>query len=164
MTSGLKGLYLNTFGNNRHVDLAGFKICSLLLLIGCLLLASCGGKKEVKQVSPDAKLSQEAFALADTLKNAYEKKDREALKEDSTETGYADLAGQMKAFESATLTFTPTWVEIRDSKVYLTVSWIGAWTVKGKVSEERGIAIFVLEGKPLRLARIQRSNPFSQPE
>jgi hypothetical protein len=146
------------------MNLKDFKTCYLLLLIVSLFLTSCGGKKEVKQVSPDAKLSQEAFALADTLKNAYEKKDRETLEKNSTEDGYAELIGEMKAFDSAELTFTPTWVEIRDSKVYLTVSWIGTWTAKGKVSEERGVAIFVFEGRPLKLAKIQRSNPFIQPE
>ncbi len=40
----------------------------------------------------------------------------------------------------------------------------GTWTVKGKATEERGLAIFVFEGKPLQLARIQRENPFKQPE
>jgi hypothetical protein len=146
------------------MNLKDFKTCYLLLLIVSLFLTSCGGKKEVKQVSPDAKLSQEAFALADTLKNAYEKKDHETLEKNSTEDGYAELIGEIKAFDSAELTFTPTWVEIRDSKVYLTVSWIGTWTAKGKVSEERGVAVFVFEGRPLKLAHIQRSNPFIQPE
>jgi hypothetical protein len=155
---------LKISGNVRSMSSKDFMVCSLSLLILSLFLVSCGGKKEVKQSSPEAKLSQEAFALADTLKNAYEKMDRETLKENSTEDGYADIGGEMKPFQSAELTFTPTWVEIRGSKVYLTISWIGSWTVKGKVSEERGVAIFVLEGKPLRLARIQRSNPFAQPE
>jgi hypothetical protein len=150
------------FGNNmnsRH-----YKGYALLLLIVTSLLISCGGKKEVKQVSPESKLAQEAFELAETLKNAYEKNDRETLQRNSTKDGYAELVGDIKAFDRADLTFTPTWVEIRDSSVYLTVSWKGTWVVKGKTTEERGLAVFILEGRPLKLSQIQRSNPFRQPE
>ena len=136
----------------------------LLILIAPLLLSSCGGKKEVKPVSPDAKLVQEAFALAETLKNAYTENDRSALERNSTKGGFRDLIGVIKEFDRAELTFTPTWVEIKDSSVYLTISWKGTWTVKGKLTEERGQAIFVLDGKPLKLVQIQRSNPFRQPE
>jgi hypothetical protein len=146
------------------MNLKDFKACTLLLLIVSVLLVSCGGKKEVKPISAESKLAQEAFELIETLRNAYEKKDREALQENSTKAGYTELIGDIKAFDSAELIFTPTWVEIRDSSVYLTVSWRGAWTVKGKVSEERGLAVCVFEGSPLKLAQIHRSNPFSQPE
>jgi hypothetical protein len=36
--------------------------------------------------------------------------------------------------------------------------------VGGKRIEERGAAVFILEGSPLKLARVQRENPFRQPE
>ena len=137
--------------------------CAFLLVIASLLLASCG-KKEVKPVSQEAKLAQEAFALAETLKNAYLRNNLGSLEENSTKEGYRELIRAIKAFDSAELTFTPTWVEIGDSVVYLTVSWKGIWTVRGKSTEERGLAIFVLEGRPLKLAQVQRSNPFRQPE
>ncbi len=135
----------------------------LLMVVTPLLLMSCGGK-EVKPVSPEAKLVQEAFSLAETLKEAYAENDRSTLETNSTKDGYKELIGALKAFDRVELTFTPTWVEIRDTSVYLTISWKGTWLVKGKVTEERGQAIFVLEGKPLKLAQIQRSNPFKQPE
>ena len=135
----------------------------LLMVVTPLLLMSCGGK-EVKPVSPEAKLVQEAFSLAETLKEAYAENDRSTLETNSTKDGYKELIGALKAFDRVELTFTPTWVEIRDTAVYLTISWKGTWLVKGKVTEERGQAIFALEGKPLKLAQIQRSNPFKQPE
>jgi len=137
--------------------------CVLLLLVAALFLASCG-KKEIKPVSQEAKLAQEAFALAETLKNSYLRNNLGSLEENSTKEGYRELIRAIKAFDSAELTFTPTWVEIGDSVVYLTVSWKGIWTVRGKSTEERGLAIFVLEGRPLKLAQVQRSNPFRQPE
>lgn len=136
----------------------------VLLMFVPLLLESCGGKKEVKPVSAETKLAQEAFALSEALKTAYVENNRSALERSSTKDAYRELIGVVKAFDRAELTFTPTWVEIRDSSVYLTISWKGTWLVKGKTTEERGQAIFVFEGKPLKLAQIQRANPFKQPE
>jgi hypothetical protein len=128
-----------------------------------LLLISCG-KKEVKPVSQESKLAQEAFQLAETLRKAYVNNNRSTLEDNSTKDAYRELIGAMKKFDKAELTFTSTWVEIKDSSVYLSVSWKGAWTVGTKSREERGLAIFVFEGSPLKLARVQRDNPFRQPE
>lgn len=128
-----------------------------------LLMISCG-KKEVKPVSQESKLAQEAFQLAETLKQAYIHNNRSTLEDNSTTDGYRELIGAMKKFDKVELTFTSTWVEIKDSSVYLSVSWKGVWTVGSKSSEERGLAIFVFEGSPLKLVRVQRDNPFRQPE
>jgi hypothetical protein len=128
-----------------------------------MLMISCG-KKEVKPVSQESKLAQEAFQLAETLRQAYVKNNRSTLEDTSTKDGYQELIRVIKKFDKVELTFTPTWVEIKDSSVYLSVSWKGTWTVGTKSTEERGLAIFVLEGNPLKLARVQRDNPFSQPE
>jgi hypothetical protein len=135
----------------------------LCLIISGLFLTACG-KKEVKPVSQESQLTQEAFKLAETLKNAYLKNDRTTLERNATGNGYKELVSALKSFDSAELSFTPTWVEVQDSTVNLTVSWKGTWVFKGKTTEERGLAIFILEGKPLKLAQIQRSNPFRQPE
>jgi hypothetical protein len=138
-------------------------LTALISLFMAMLLLSCG-KKEVKPVSQESKLAQEAFQLAETLRQAYIKSNRSTLESNSTYDGYRELIGAIKKFDNAELTFTSTWVEIKDSSVYLSVSWKGVWTVGTKSSEERGLAIFVLEGTPLKLARVQRDNPFRQPE
>ena len=143
--------------------LPSFRILFLLTVSCLFLLSACGGK-EAKKVSPESLLAQEAFELAETLKSAYVEKDRSRLESHSTESGYRELIGSMKNFDSADLSFTPTWVEIQDSNVHLTVSWKGTWSMKGKNTEERGLAVFVFEGKPLKLSQVQRSNPFRQPE
>jgi hypothetical protein len=132
-------------------------------LITIFLLVSCG-KGEAKQVSQDSKIAQEAFGLAETIRNAYIKNDRETLEGSSTKDGYKELLGVIKIFDTADLTFTPTWVEIEDSKVSLSVSWKGTWIVREKRTEESGVAIFLLEGRPLKVAKILRENPFRQPE
>jgi len=138
-------------------------LTAFISLFMAMLLLSCG-KKEVKPVSQESKLAQEAFQLAETLRQAYVKNNRSTLEDTSTKDGYQELIRVIKKFDKVELTFTPTWVEIKDSSVYLSVSWKGVWTVGTKSREERGLAIFVLEGTPLKLARVQRDNPFSQPE
>jgi hypothetical protein len=135
----------------------------ILCVVFASLCFSCGGK-ETKKSSEEARLAEEAFRLADTLKDAYEKHDASTLEENSTKDGYRGLIAALKKFDKADLTFTPTWVDIKDSTVSLTISWKGAWTVRGNSTEERGLAVFVMEGHPLKLALIQRENPFSQPE
>jgi uncharacterized protein (UPF0333 family) len=135
----------------------------ILFLVAMLLFVACG-KKEVKPVSAESQLAQEAFELADSIKKAYVKKDKSTLEEYTTPDGYRELVSTMKNFDSAELTFTPTWVEIRDSQVSLNISWKGTWTVRGKDTNESGLAVFLLEGSPLKLSRVQRENPFRQPE
>jgi len=144
---------------NRAFRIAGyaFRIFFLLLLISC-------SSKEVKPVSPESKLAQEAFQVAEKLKEAYISKDKAALEENSTVDGYQALIKGIRYFDKAEITFTPTWVEINDLTVSLTVSWKGTWTIGERMLEERGLAIFILEGQPLKLARVQRESPFSQPE
>jgi len=136
---------------------------ALLVCFVLLLLVSCG-KKEVKPVSPESKLAQEAFQLAEKLKEAYINKDKAVLEENTTADGYKELIRTVRYFDKTDLTFTPTWVEIKESTVSLTVSWKGTWTIGGKMNEERGLAIFILEGQPLKLVMVQRENPFSQPQ
>jgi hypothetical protein len=128
-----------------------------------LLLASCG-KQEVKKASEESKTAQEAFRLAEVIKDAYIKNDRSTLEKNSTKDGYREIIEARKSFDSAELSFTPRWVEIDGSTVNLNLSWNGTWAVKGKRIEDRGLAVFVFEGKPLKLAKVLRANPFRQPE
>ena len=140
---------------------------SLIFLFSFLslvfLLVSCG-KKEVKQVSEDSKITQESFMLADVIKNAYIKNDLPTLEKNTTKDGYKDIIEARKYFDSTDLSFTPHWVEIDGSIVNLQVSWKGTWTLKGKRIEDRGLAVFVMEGRPLKLAKVLRDNPFRKPE
>jgi hypothetical protein len=126
-------------------------------------LLSCG-KQEVKPVSEESKIAQEAFKLAEVIKNAYVKNDRSTIERNATKEGYQELIGAMKSFDDAELFLTPRKVDIEDSTVYLNLTWNGTWTVGGKKTEDRGMAIFVMEGRPLKLAHVLRANPFIQPE
>ncbi len=124
---------------------------------------SCG-KDEVKKVSVESQIAQDAFRLVEVLKNAYVENDRVTLEKNSTKDGFRELIGALKSFDIAGLVFTPKWFEIEDSTVYLHIAWNGTWRAKGKRTEERGVALFVLEERPLKLAKVLRQNPFRQPE
>ena len=133
----------------------------LLLLVGALLV-SCG-KKEVKQVSQDSKITLEAFTLAETVKNAFIVKDDITLKKSSTEAGYRDIMENTRAYDRVELTFTPRWVEIENNQLQVNIAWKSVWVVAGKSTEERGMAVFVMEGVPLKISKILRGNPFIFP-
>jgi hypothetical protein len=133
----------------------------LLLLVG-VLLVSCG-KKEVKQVSPDSKITLEAFALAETVKNAFIVKDDITLKKSSTQAGYRDIMENTRAYDRVEFTFTPRWVEIDNNQLHVNIAWKSVWVVSGNSTEERGMAVFVMEGVPLKITNVLRGNPFIFP-
>ena len=135
-----------------------------LVLLVCCLGAACGGKKEVKQVSQDSKTATEAFALAETIKTAFMKRDTSTLQKNATETGLKDITANRKAYDSVDISFTPRWVEIESGKLMVNIAWKSSWTLSGRRNEERGMAVFVMEGSPLRVSKILRANPFVIPE
>lgn len=134
----------------------------LLLLAGAMLFAC--GKKEVKQVSPESRTAMEAFALAETVKTAFINKDDEILKKSSTEEGYKQITANFRGYDRVELTFTPRWVEIENDSLNVNISWKSIWVSAGKRAEDRGMAVFIMQGTPLRIAGILRANPFIQPE
>ena len=134
----------------------------VLVLCAVFMLFACG-KKEVKPASVESRTSLEAFALAETIRTAFVTNDKETLRLDSTPEGYKDITANTKNFDSVELTFTPRWVDIDGADVTLNVAWKSAWTVAGKKTEDRGMAVFQLEGKPLKVSKILRGNPFIVP-
>ena len=136
---------------------------ALVLLFVISALLSCG-KKEVKQETDDSKIAQEAIMVAEEIKIAYLKNDLAAIEYNSTKDGYREILGAIKSFDKAELAFTPKWVDIDRSSVSLKVAWDGLWVVKGQKTDERGTAVFMFEGRPLKLNRVLRANPFRQPE
>lgn len=136
----------------------------LILLVVMLTFTAACGKKEVKQVSEDSKTAVEAFALIETLKDAYIKKDMKAIEKNATKDGYRSVLGAMKNFDAAELTFNPVFVEIEEGVVNVNVSWKGSWKKDGKPIDERGMAVFVFKERPLKLDNILRANPFKYPE
>lgn len=154
----MKGCGLSLWGG-REAFKAG-----ILFILMILFIAGCGGKKEVKQVTQESKIAQDAFSVAETLRTAYTNKEFAAIADRSTKEGYKEVMDSVRYFDSVELDFTPRWIEIDKSKVYLNVAWKGAWVVGKETVRERGMAVFQLEGTPLKLSKIVRGNPFKYPE
>jgi len=134
-----------------------------LVFIIFVFAVSCG-KAAVKKVSEDSKIATETFAVVDDIKEAYIRKDISGLEKDTTSEGLRAITGVMKTFDSAELNFSPIFVEIDGGNVDLNVSWKGVWKSGEKTTEERGMAVFVFKGMPLKLDAILRGNPFKYPE
>lgn len=137
------------------------RVITLLFIV--FAFASCG-KKEVKVLSHEAKVSQEAFLLAEALRAAYVKRDFTAISEISTQEGYRDILDNLRHFDTVELTFTPKWVELEKQKTYLNIAWKGVWTISGETVRERGMAVFLFEGSPLKLSKVVRGSPFIYPD
>jgi hypothetical protein len=131
-----------------------------LLLLATVLLLSCGGKKEVKQVSQESKSATEAFGVAETIKNAFVKKDLATIQKNATEAGFKAITTGRQVFDSVDITFTPRWVEIEGDQILVNISWKSTWLLSGRKADERGMAVFVMEGNPLKVTKILRANPF----
>lgn len=128
-----------------------------------MFLFSCG-KKEVKIASQESKTAEESFALAERIRDAFIRNDRDTLRKNATESGFKEITANKKTYESVELTFTPRWVEIDKDTVTLNVTWKGKWISGGKKTEDRGMAVFVMEGMPLKLSGILSANPFTFPD
>lgn len=136
----------------------------IIALVVLFILNACGGKKEVKQVSMESKIAQEAIAVMESIKELYIKKDFPPVAEKASQEAYKEIIDSIKYFDSVELTFTPRLIEIEQSKIYLNIAWKGTWSVGKELFRERGMAVFLLEGKPLKLSKILRGNPFKYPE
>jgi len=128
------------------------------------MLAACGGKKEVKKETEESKIAKDAFAVVEVVKSAYMKKDIDTIRKNATKEGLAAIINDINKFDSADLTFKPVWVEIEQDRVMLNVAWQGKWQKGDTTFDERGMAIFILKDKPLRVDKILRTNPFDFPE
>lgn len=136
----------------------------LIFIVTLFVLNACGGKKEVKQVSLESKIAEEAISVMESIKELYIKKDLSTISEKATPEGYREIMDSIKHFDSVELNFTPRYIEIEQTKVYLNIAWKGTWSLGKETFRERGMAVFLLEGKPLKLSKILRGNPFIYPE
>lgn len=137
-----------------------FLFCGMILLS----LISCSSKKTVKQASQESRYSQDAFVVAETLRDAFVKKDLATLRQHSTEDGLKDLTANRNVYDTAELSFTPRWVEIEGGKIFVNIAWTSVWTLSGRRHDARGMTVFLMEGQPLKLTKILRANPFIFPE
>ncbi len=134
----------------------------VLTLLFLLITTMNACSKEVKRPSEESIIAKEAMEVVLEIKEAYMNKDRERLekllvsKEVMDNFSFFDIPGEME--------FIFRWIDIYDSKADVYVSWkiVPASPLAGDVStqELKGLCLFVLEGRPFKLKKILRENPF----
>jgi hypothetical protein len=144
--------------------LVGYNRCMKRLLIVffiALLVLACSSKKRPTE---DSLLAVEAMGLAEGMREAYLNKNVDGVNKFCTPDACSEIIRDMERFQTEELEFTPQWVHIKkDGSLQLKVTWEGKWSHKGIKKEERGLAVFELKGRPLRLLEITGSNPFGGP-
>ncbi|GMR03329.1 MAG: hypothetical protein BMS9Abin21_163 [Thermodesulfovibrionia bacterium] len=133
------------------------KTCITLIIFVSIFLG-CSSKAKVKP-SADSKLTIEALNSIDTLKTAYEGKDWDAFRSRLAPVLTRKISKE-PSFEKTELSFSPRMVDINNSDVMVSLNWMGEWVISGKEKRDRGVAVFVFEGTPLKLIRIDGDNPF----
>ncbi len=134
-------------------------IAVLFMLI--FLVPGCA--KEKVKPSADSLMTQSAISALDSIKEAYEKKDRTGI-QDKMEQTLSQQILQELSFDSAELSFTPKMVRIStDSSINIHITWRGSWIVDGKTLTDRGSGILSFQRESLRLTQIKGDNPFRTP-
>jgi hypothetical protein len=142
----------------------GMRRLSFFTLIIFLSVIACG-KTEVKKVPEESTMAKEAISVIDEIKDAYVKRDIRTIEKNSTKNGFRTITNLMKKFDYAELTFTPVLVEIiENEKISINIAWKGLWKIEGKTIEEKGMAVFVLQGRPFKVDDVLRANPFAYPQ
>lgn len=141
----------------------------VLLITLIFIFLGCGGKDKVKP-SADSLLATETINVIDSIKAAYQEKERESL-QNHLAPDIAESTLKELFFEKAELSFAPRMVRIDDSTVMVNLNWQGTWVIGGSDIKNRGVAVFVFvgydstlrEGSPVKLIRIDGDNPFQTP-
>jgi len=136
------------------------KTCVALVILVFVFLG-CGGKDRVKP-SADSILATEALNTANAIKTAYENKNENSLRS-RLAPELAESISKELFFEKAELSFTPRLVNIKASTVMININWQGTWVIKGNDIKNLGVAVFVFEGSPMKLIRVDGDNPFLTP-
>ncbi len=132
-----------------------------ILIILLFIFPACSGKDKVKP-SADSLLTTDALSTIHAVRTAYEEKDHDFLKNHLVPELAEDISKEL-SFEKAELSFTPKMVKITDSTITVDLNWKGSWVVKGDKLQDRGAAVFVLDGSPMKLIRLIGDNPFHTP-
>jgi hypothetical protein len=136
------------------------RTCILLITLIFIFLG-CGGKDKVKP-SADSILATETINVINAIKAAYQEKERDILLNHLAPEIAEDTLKEL-FFDKAELSFTPRMVRIDASAVMVNINWHGTWFIKGNSLKNRGVAMFIFEGSPTRLVRVDGDNPFHTP-
>ena len=132
-------------------------ICVLALAAGC-------SKKQIKPVPEGAAYFNKANNIVQALGSGYAAKNAPAIKAVSTDKGFNEIVPNFGRFDSAHITFATKWINVGNKNVIVNVAWKGVWTKNGKKDSQQGMAVFELEGHPLKFNSVLTGNPFIYPQ
>ncbi|MEO5359472.1 MAG: hypothetical protein H7843_03370 [Nitrospirota bacterium] len=135
---------------------------AVLMILLLFVITSCG-KKEVKVQPAESMKARVAVEKLQKIKDYYIKKDAEGLRSAITPEGFKIIASNMKKFDSVELNLSPRWVDIKDDSIVVLSAWDGTWKHSGQTITEKGTAMFLFTGTPLKLDAILRDSPFIYP-
>jgi len=132
-----------------------------IILLFVFFIVGCGGNKIAP--SADFLLTQNAIEITNSIKEAYEKKDRTLIKE-RVEPSISESILKSLAFDEAKLSFTVRMVRIQKTGVRINLNWTGQWLLDSKKQKNRGVAtlIYKKDGE-MKLIRIEGDSPFLIP-
>lgn len=138
-------------------------LASLAALIAIFAITACAS--EERKPTQESVMAEQAMSIAEALRSAYASGNTSMMSDYCTAAGYDEIRRGLKPFSSVKLEFEPEWMDVDlDSTVKLRIKWKGTWKLEnGKESQHEGRAVFVMQGQPLKLTSIKRSNPFDMP-
>lgn len=151
-------LRLDSHDNLSQATMRNIRVLVLLIIFICI---GCTGKS-IKP-SADSRSATETFDIINTIRTAYEEKDKAALQSHMSAL-LAENTIKGLFFEKAELTITPRMVTITDESIRVNAMWSGSWWLnKDKKLENRGVADLVFHKGSMKLTYIDGDNPFILP-
>ncbi len=133
------------------------------ILLSLITLVCLGCTDKSIKPSADSQSATDAKNIINTIKTAYEEKDKAAL-QNHMGTQLAENTIKGLLFEKAGLTITTRMVTITDTSLKVNLIWSGSWWVtKDKKLENRGVADLVFHKETMKLTYIDGDNPFNVP-
>ena len=130
-----------------------------------LVLLACGSQE--KRPSQDVLLAEQATKHIERLRSEYASMSMSGLEALCSAEAYEAIERDLgkNAHSPSTLEFVPEWVEISvDGTIEVRVGWSGTWTLSGgEEARDKGKAVFVLGGRPMRLQKLKGASPFAAP-
>lgn len=135
------------------------QMITVLLIISLSALISCASDDE-KAPSVEVNMANRAFDLSIGIKEAFLRKDGDALRRLCGKDLSDELVSEMGRFKEKDIDFTMRWVDIdEEGGVHLYIQWNRVTVDPESEKQMSGLALFVFN-KELLAEEIMRENPF----
>lgn len=136
---------------------------ALYILICTAFLVGCG--TQAKRPSQDVLIAGQVLKHVERLRMAYSARDMVAMEALIMPEAFREIRYGVKQFSSVDITMEGQWIDIKeDGSIEVRISWAGRWHIDRSLeATDKGVAVFVLSGSPLRLEKVRGLSPFAAP-